>query len=60
LFRTGDSDDLTTKILLAAGDPERRADIGRKAREQVQVHSLSNAVATYAATLEDVVRGHKK
>ncbi|MBI3801607.1 MAG: glycosyltransferase family 4 protein [Deltaproteobacteria bacterium] len=60
LFRTGDIDDLTAKTLLAASDPKRRADIGRTAWERVQVHSLSHAVATYAATLAEVVRQQQK
>jgi glycosyltransferase involved in cell wall biosynthesis len=60
LFRTGDISDLTAKTLLAASDPRRRADIGRKARAQVQTHALSTAVATYAATLEEVVRQQQK
>jgi glycosyltransferase involved in cell wall biosynthesis len=59
LFRTGDVDDLTAKTLFAAHDPKRRTDIGRKARESVQTHSLSEAVITYAATLEDVVRQYQ-
>lgn len=58
LFRAGDIDDLVSKTLLAAGDPKFRADIGSKAREQVQDHALDTAVSTYAATLEDVVRRH--
>jgi len=60
LFRAGDLDDLTAKTLLAAGDPKYRADIGRKARERMQSHSLSAAVVTHAATLEDVVRQHHR
>ncbi len=59
LFRTGDIDDLTEKTLLAAGNPELRADIGRKAREQVQAHSLKDAVAAYVAALQEIVRRHR-
>jgi glycosyltransferase involved in cell wall biosynthesis len=60
LFHTGDIDELTVRTLFAASDPRRRTDIGRNAREYVRVHSLSDAVATYAATLEDVVRQYQK
>lgn len=56
----GDTDDLTVKTLLVASDPKRRADIGRKAWEHMRTHSLSDAVVTYAATLEDVVRRHQE
>ncbi len=59
LFKTGDIDDLTAKTLFAAGDHKLRADIGRKAREQVKAHSVDDAVSAYAATLEDVVRQHR-
>jgi glycosyltransferase involved in cell wall biosynthesis len=60
LFRMGDIDDLTAKTLFAAHDQRRRTDIGSKAHEYVQAHSLSKAVTTYAATLEDVVRQHQQ
>ncbi|MGE0682986.1 MAG: glycosyltransferase family 4 protein [Candidatus Binatia bacterium] len=60
LFRTGDIEDLTSKILLGASDDGLRAHIGHKAWEQVQSHSLSEAVATYAATLAEVVRRRQK
>ncbi len=58
LFRKADIDDLTAKILLAAGNPEIRAAIGHKARERVQSHSLDAAVAAYLASFEEVVRQH--
>ena len=58
LFRKGDIDDLTAKTLLAAGDAALRADIGRKARERVQAHSLDNALAAYVAIFEDLVERH--
>lgn len=58
LFRMGDIDDLTAKTIVAAGAPTLRAEIGRKAWEQVQTHALDTAVHTYAATLVDVVRRH--
>ena len=59
LFKEGDIDDLTAKILLAAGNAELRAEIGHKARERVKAHSIDDAVSAYAATLEDVVRQHR-
>lgn len=59
LFRTGDIDDLTAKTLLAAGNPELRAKIGRQARERVRVHSLDRALAAHVAALQDIVRQHQ-
>jgi glycosyltransferase involved in cell wall biosynthesis len=56
LFRKGDVDDLTAKMLSAASDPELRTAIGRKARQRVQVHSLTDAVAIYIATLQEVIQ----
>jgi len=59
LFHKGDIDDLTAKTLLAAADPVLRAEIGCKAREQVQAHDLKQTVAAYLATLEDVILKHR-
>jgi len=56
LFRKGDIDDLTTKTLLAASDPELRARIGRSARLRVQTHSIDYALAAYIAVFEGIVR----
>jgi glycosyltransferase involved in cell wall biosynthesis len=56
LFRKGDIADLTARTLLAAGDPQLRTDIGRRAQERVRVHSLDDAVAAYAAALEAVLQ----
>ncbi len=56
LYSKGDIDDLTAKTLFAAGDTKLRSYIGRNARERVKAHSLFDAVTTYAATLEEVVR----
>jgi glycosyltransferase involved in cell wall biosynthesis len=60
LFRKGDIDDLTAKTLLAAGAPELRTEIGRKARERVKAHSIDNAVAAYVATFRDILRRHRE
>jgi glycosyltransferase involved in cell wall biosynthesis len=60
LFRKGDAGDLARKTLLAAGDPGLRLEIGRRARERVQAHSLDTAVAAYAATLGRVVQQHRR
>ncbi len=59
LFCKGDIDELTAKTLRAAGDARLCAVIGHKAREQVKVHSLDEAVAAYAAVLRDVVDRHR-
>jgi len=60
LFRKGDINDLTAKTLLAAGNPKLRAEIGRKARERVQVHSIDRATADYVATFEDIIQQHRE
>jgi glycosyltransferase involved in cell wall biosynthesis len=55
LFRKGDSGDLAAKTLRAAGDPELRAEIGRKARQQAVHRSVDRVVAEYLAALESLV-----
>lgn len=60
LFRKGEINDLTDKILWAASNPQLRADIGYKARERVKAHSLDAAVAAYIATIKDIVQTTKK
>jgi glycosyltransferase involved in cell wall biosynthesis len=55
LFSTGDINDPTAKMLLAVDNPELRLEFGRKARESVQAHSMSGAVAAYVATLEEII-----
>jgi glycosyltransferase involved in cell wall biosynthesis len=60
LFRKGDIHDLTTKTLLAAGDPNLRSEIGLKARESVQVHNLDDAVVKYSETITEVIQKHRK
>ena len=59
LFRKGDIDDLTAKILLAAHDPQLRREIGYEGCEQVMAYSLEHVVAAYAEAIEDVVRTHR-
>jgi len=59
LFRKGDIDDLTEKMLLAAADSGLRAEIGLKARERAQSHSLDDATAVYVSTLQEVIRQHQ-
>lgn len=57
LFRKGVIDDLTTKTLLAASDPNLRVTIGHRAREYVvRHHSLEDAVVSYEAMLQYLVR----
>lgn len=51
LFRKGNTDDLTAKMLFVASNPERRAAIGRNARAAVQYHALDRVVAEYSAAL---------
>jgi glycosyltransferase involved in cell wall biosynthesis len=59
LFRTGDIDDLTTKTLAAAGDPELRARIGRQACRRVRANALERAVAAYVDAIGSVVSTHR-
>jgi glycosyltransferase involved in cell wall biosynthesis len=57
LFRTGDAFDLASRILLAAGDPDLRARIGRNARRRVASHSLPRVVSAYSKLLGSLTRG---
>jgi glycosyltransferase involved in cell wall biosynthesis len=59
LFRTGDIDDLTAKTLVAAGDPELRARIGRQARRRVEANALEAAVDRYVEALGSLARAHR-
>lgn len=56
LFRLGDIQDLTAKILRAAGDPGLRVAIGRRAREAVRSHAKPQILAAYASLLQDLAR----
>jgi glycosyltransferase involved in cell wall biosynthesis len=56
LFRTGDAFDLASRILLAAGDPDLRARIGRHARRRVASHSLPRVVSAYSDLLASLIR----
>lgn len=56
LFRMGDIDDLTTKTLLAAGDPELRRSLGRQGREYVKRHSHAKTARAYGTLLASVAR----
>jgi glycosyltransferase involved in cell wall biosynthesis len=55
LFRSGDVEDLAAKTLLATGDPDLRAEIGRKARLRVRDHSLDDALGAYLAAMTQLV-----
>ena len=57
LCRKGDVADLAATTARAAGDPQLRAAIGRRAREQVvRHHDIERAVDRYVALVEDLVR----
>jgi len=56
LFRMGDTADLTSKILLAANDPELRDRIGAVARERVKEYDLNHFVAAYDRVIRGVAR----
>ncbi len=49
LFKKGDVNDLATKVLWAAANPEARAAIGRKAREAVRAHAHTSSVREYSS-----------
>jgi len=59
LFRRGDVDDLTEKILFAANHPEFRTQIGIKARESVEEYSLSQLIYEYELTLSEVIKNNQ-
>jgi glycosyltransferase involved in cell wall biosynthesis len=54
LFRKGDVEDFAAKTLLAAGDADLRASIGRRARESVKTHDLKRTVASYNDVLQEI------
>lgn len=54
LHRTADPTDLAAKILLAAGDPDLRARIGRAAIESAAGHALPDVVSRYSELLQAV------
>jgi glycosyltransferase involved in cell wall biosynthesis len=63
LFRVGDVADLADKTLRAANDPQLRAEIGGRARQEAQGRSLQNMVAAYEETLRtliDAARSQKR
>lgn len=56
LFPKGDVHALAAATLRAARDPALRADIGRRARQQAEKHSVVDAVAAYERLLCEVAR----
>jgi glycosyltransferase involved in cell wall biosynthesis len=52
LFRKGDAGDLAAKTVLVARDSKLRSEIGLKARERVEAHSLDRAVDRYLASFD--------
>jgi glycosyltransferase involved in cell wall biosynthesis len=58
LHEPGDVDDLTSQTLVAARDPALRRDIGRRARQAAEAHSVSRGVAALAAAIETLVGAH--
>jgi glycosyltransferase involved in cell wall biosynthesis len=55
LFRKGEVDDLTAKLLLAAGDANLRDRIGRAAQEAVKAHGVETFVANYDRMIRGIV-----
>jgi glycosyltransferase involved in cell wall biosynthesis len=60
LFRKGDIQDMTSKILQAADDPQLREEIGRKARLSMKKYTLADMIDLYEAALWDTVDQFKK
>jgi glycosyltransferase involved in cell wall biosynthesis len=56
LFRMGDIEDLTRKILLAANDPALREGIGRTGRACLKEYDLNKFAASYERAIFEVVR----
>ena len=54
LFERGSIGELAAKTLLAAREPELRAQIGANARERTKGHSIEQAVATYLSIIRQV------
>jgi glycosyltransferase involved in cell wall biosynthesis len=59
LFRKGDVDDLTAKLVLAADDANLRERIGRTAHEAVRKHDLEAFVANYDRMIRGLVEQHR-
>lgn len=55
LFRKGDIQDMTDKILLAAGNPGLREEMGQKARLSLKNDSLEDMVNLYEDALRETV-----
>jgi glycosyltransferase involved in cell wall biosynthesis len=55
LFATGNIQDLTAKLVLAANDPSLRERIGRAARESVKRYELKRFVAEYQRVIRELV-----
>ncbi len=58
LFGLGDVQQLTDRILEAAHHPKLREDIGRKARQAAEQHSIEAALSSYEQVLERVIAEH--
>jgi glycosyltransferase involved in cell wall biosynthesis len=60
LFRKGDVHDLAAKTIVAARDPALRREIGRRARERVQAHSVELAVDRYLTSFSTCIRQYRE
>lgn len=59
LFRKGDIDDLTEKLLFAANHQEFRTQVGIMARKSVEQYSLSQFLNEYELTLSQVIKNNQ-
>jgi glycosyltransferase involved in cell wall biosynthesis len=56
LVETGDTEGLAENILVAARDPQLRAELARRGHERVQAHALPRVVARYERLFTGVAR----
>ncbi len=59
IFKLGDTEDLTSKILLAYNDRELITQIGSNARNRIYRHSIHDAAIKYVDTFSDVIESFK-
>jgi glycosyltransferase involved in cell wall biosynthesis len=60
LFPAGDVADLADQTLRATADPQLRADIGRRARQQAEGRSLQAMVGAYEQAFREVIAGARE
>ncbi len=59
LFDLGNAADLADKTILAVTNPQLRGEIGKRARERIQAHSLTLAVPAYESALYETIESRR-